>query len=439
MRGDESAVPAQADIVGIPGAATSTLSLTQGLLRAVSADNVNPQAVIQMERIGSCFHSNGPWASRVPDLLCRASSVRLERLSAWIGWEKNDTASLMSKTTGGKTASLLCCVIGSLYEPARCGTLLYGLSENILPSEQQIASPSQLGEVCKILEGKLACLGFGNHFAIQATRLRQCFFEVGLEVPRHLIDSPTEDDIRAFLCSVRDALQDENLILQVTGTRCSATLLAVVLAICPDDTSVQVNGEILMTGLRDNIVFHVTTEHGPKTEFHVESRFRPHTMDFAKGYITRNSEGSVNSELRFSFDNILSDWLDLTLEIAEESTRHSLKIAIANVVACAASSLTGEQLRGYYSFEGMVYYPFMEYLGLQFPAQGMRMILGPAYRQIISDRLEKVICRPSNTLRNITDEFTTLSQAIIRLCLSHTALARNAKNFKELPIGCASI
>uniref|UniRef100_A0A4E9EGI3 Uncharacterized protein n=1 Tax=Gibberella zeae TaxID=5518 RepID=A0A4E9EGI3_GIBZA len=100
---DEAAVPAQADIVGIPGAVMTTLSLTQGLLRAVSADNVNPQAVIQMERLGSCFHSNGPWASRVPDLLCRASSVRLERLSAWIDWEKNDTASFMSKTTGGKT------------------------------------------------------------------------------------------------------------------------------------------------------------------------------------------------------------------------------------------------------------------------------------------------------------------------------------------------
>lgn len=103
MPSDEAAVPAQADIVGIPGAVMTTLSLTQGLLRAVSADNVNPRAVIQMERLGSCFHSNGPWASRVPDLLCRASSVRLERLSAWIDWGQNDTASFMSKTTGGKT------------------------------------------------------------------------------------------------------------------------------------------------------------------------------------------------------------------------------------------------------------------------------------------------------------------------------------------------
>ncbi|GKU05417.1 beta transducin [Fusarium langsethiae] len=346
MPGDEAAVSAQADIVGIPAAAMSTLSFTQGLLRAVSADNVNPQAVIQMERLGSCFHSNGPWAAKVPDLLCRASSVRLERLFAWIGWEKNDTASFKSKTTGGKTASLLCCVLGSLYDPTRCGMLLHALSESILPSEQQIASPNQLGDVCRNLEGKLACLGFGNHFAIQATRLRQCFFEAGLAVPEDLTKTPTGEDIKTFLCNVCEALQDENLILQVTGTRCLATLLAVVLAICPDDTSVQVNGEVLMTGPRKNILFHVTEEHSLVTEIHIESMFRPQKMDFAKSYITRNSPERVNSNLRFSFDNMLSDWLDLTLEITDKGSKQSLKLAIANVVACTASSLTGEQLQG---------------------------------------------------------------------------------------------
>ncbi|UZP45085.1 hypothetical protein NXS19_012897 [Fusarium pseudograminearum] len=410
MSGSEPAVPAQADIVGIPGAAMTTLSLTQGLLRAVSADNVNPQAVIQMERLGSCFHSNGPWASRVPDLLCRASSVRIERLSAWIGWEKNDTASFMSKTTGGRTISLLCCVLGSLYEPGRYGVLLYQLSESILLSEQQIASPNQLGGVCRILEGKLACLGFGNHFAVQATRLRQCFFEAGLAVPRDLTETPTGEDMKIFLCSVRDVLQDENLVLQVTGTRCLATLLAVVIAICPDDTSVRVNGEILMAGLRDNIIFHVTGEYTSKTEFHIESRFQPQTMDFAKSYITQNNEERVNSELRFSFDNMLSDWLDLNLEMTDDSAKQSLKLAIANVVACTASSLTGEQLRGYCPSEGTP--TFAGHLYSRFPDQGMRIALGPRYRQIISDRLQKVICRPTNTLRAFADEFETLTEAI---------------------------
>ncbi|QPC73258.1 hypothetical protein HYE68_004010 [Fusarium pseudograminearum] len=410
MSGSEPAVPAQADIVGIPGAAMTTLSLTQGLLRAVSADNVNPQAVIQMERLGSCFHSNGPWASRVPDLLCRASSVRLERLSAWIGWEKNDTASFMSKTTGGKTASLLCCVLGSLYSPVHYGNLLYELSERILLSEQKIASPNQLSGVCRTLEEKLACLGFGNHFAVHATRLRQCFFEVGLAVPRDLTETPTAEDMKTFLCNLRDALQDESLILHVTGTRCLATLLAVVLAICPDDTSVQVNGEILMANLRDNIVFHVTEEYNSKTEFHIESRFRPQTMDFAKSYITQNNEESVDSELRFSFDNMLSDWLDLNLEMTDDSAKQSLKLAIANVVACTASSLTGEQLRGYCPSEGTP--TFAGHLYSRFPDQGMRIALGPRYRQIIPDRLQKVICRPTNTLRAFADEFETLTEAI---------------------------
>lgn len=53
-------VSVQADITSIPGAALDTVSFTQGLLRAASADNINHNAVIQVQAIGAYFQCNGP-------------------------------------------------------------------------------------------------------------------------------------------------------------------------------------------------------------------------------------------------------------------------------------------------------------------------------------------------------------------------------------------
>src|SRR5258708_2950806 len=93
----------QLDVGGLPSTVLSAKTLTSALLTAMSSDNVNPQAVLQMRALGACFHSNGPVAAKLPDILSRCTSVRLERLSAWIGWAKGDTPSYMSQTSGGRT------------------------------------------------------------------------------------------------------------------------------------------------------------------------------------------------------------------------------------------------------------------------------------------------------------------------------------------------
>ena len=41
------------------------------VLQALSADNVNPLAVLQVEAIGSCFHLNSEFASKAPDLIAQ--------------------------------------------------------------------------------------------------------------------------------------------------------------------------------------------------------------------------------------------------------------------------------------------------------------------------------------------------------------------------------
>jgi len=105
-------VSLQTDVGNLPSNSLSVLGSLRPLLKALSADNVNPLAVLQVQAIGSCFHLTGDFASQTADFLRRSSSLRLERISVWIGWQAGDTASAMSETAGGKAASVLSFVVG---------------------------------------------------------------------------------------------------------------------------------------------------------------------------------------------------------------------------------------------------------------------------------------------------------------------------------------
>ncbi|KAJ4265323.1 hypothetical protein NW762_004608 [Fusarium torreyae] len=413
MPGNDSGVAPQADIVGIPGAALNTLSFAQGLLRALSADSVNPHAVIQVQAMGSCFQSNGPWVAELPDIMSRTSCVRLERISTWMGWEKGDTPSFMSQTPGGKTAALICCALGNLYPEDRCGFLLYELCRRILPQEQQVSSPAQLGDVCMVLQSKVECLGFGNHLAFHVTRLRQSFFEAELGTPQDFADIPTEEDMSIFLEKARDALRDESLVLQISGTRCVGTLLASMSALCPEDITVIVNREVLMRGCRENIVFSISDTPGSTTQLHLEKKLKVHESDFRKSYTITDSQHELNDQMSFSYDGILSSQLDLALALVGAAPNQALKLAVANLIASLATSPTETD-----------FWTYGPHPDEYFPAQGLRTVIGPMYQQLIPNRLEKVLCRPSRELQSPKNEFEAL-QNILEAALPLTHCSCN--------------
>jgi hypothetical protein len=251
-------VAVQLDIGNLPANALATLKLTQGLLKAVSPDNVNPLAVAQIQALGACFSSNGPWAAKLPDLLTRAPSMRLERLSNWVGWMKGDTASSMSETAGGRTASLICLALGSIFQKDECGTILYEVSKKVLPADAQNSSAAQLAEVCCCLEQKLNSLGFGNLLATELTRLRQSFFESDSTVPTDLADTPTVETICKFFIDLHQALRIENATLRYSGSKAAGIFISITQCICPDDVRIEVDGKIIASGQRDSITFSVS-------------------------------------------------------------------------------------------------------------------------------------------------------------------------------------
>ena len=79
-----SANPIQPEVSAISTATTgglASLSKLSELLAVLSADDIAPAALIQLEKLGTMFHLNGELARRTPDYLRRCQSHRLGRLS----------------------------------------------------------------------------------------------------------------------------------------------------------------------------------------------------------------------------------------------------------------------------------------------------------------------------------------------------------------------
>lgn len=85
------------------------------LLEALSADNVAPTAVIQMEQLDHTILISGKHAAKLPDTLQRCSSIPISRLAISVGWRKGDTASAMACSAGGQAVALLSLCLFSLY------------------------------------------------------------------------------------------------------------------------------------------------------------------------------------------------------------------------------------------------------------------------------------------------------------------------------------
>ncbi|OBT52985.1 hypothetical protein VE04_08315 [Pseudogymnoascus sp. 24MN13] len=402
-------VTLQADVGNVPTNALALLGAAQPLLKALSADNISALAVLQAQALGDQFLSNGDWALRLPDLLARASSVRLERLSAWIGWQKGDTASYMSRSSGGRTVSLLCLALGNLYAKERCGMILRGLSSHVIQGDQQNSSISQLSDLNACLSDKLSCLGFGNLLALHLTRLRQSFFEAGRGVPTDLADIPTEETMVEFLVGLHRALQSEELTLSFTGSKGAGPLLALLMCLCPEDTRVEVEGELIHQGTRSSVTFSVTGHEHNGSSFCIGSKIRAHSEDFSRRFVQTDDSNEPHA-LNFKWTGWLSSCLDIALAKVGASANGNVREALANLTATAVFSLSGHELC---SLDGEGFF--------RLPKNGMRTLLGPEYDFRVRRSLSTILMEPTDLeCRDIVSSYAQLKTAV-SLVIPHTS------------------
>lgn len=294
------------------------LSAFGPLLEALSADNVYPTAVIQMESLGGTFLISGKHAAKVPDHLQRCSSVPLcsslplGRLALYAGWRKGDTASTMAGSAGGQAVALLSLCIFNLYAASEAGNLLFGLSRKLLPTGRAISSVAQLVDVGKLLQDKLSTLGFGNELAQQVVRLHKAYQQLDLEIPDDVLETIATESMIDLLELVSIALRDEKKLVRITGTRGLGHILGLMMTMFPEDTLVTVNGAVICEGSRKAIVldFGMRVESGNVAHYRLETRLPEATQPFK--FITLEvNRDIIPPPYSFTWNNWIKDFLQL--------------------------------------------------------------------------------------------------------------------------------
>ncbi|PGH22935.1 hypothetical protein AJ80_02984 [Polytolypa hystricis UAMH7299] len=248
-----SQVQTQVDIgvLGLKG-----LGAFSHVLAAISADNVAPMAMLQMEQLGAVFNVNGKFAAQVPELLTRTSAHPVGRLGLAVGWRRGDAVSLMAESAGGQAASLLSVCITNLYRKASVGDILCRLCDRLLPKTMPSASLTNLADVADLAASKLNRMGFGNVLAEQTMRVMSAYEQLEIDSPKNLLETPSvESIVEVFECLSH--LTEEDSVVRVTGSYGILHILGIIVFMFPLDAIVTVESLIIQEGSSRRVVIEI--------------------------------------------------------------------------------------------------------------------------------------------------------------------------------------
>jgi hypothetical protein len=259
-----------ADSVGLQ-IDVGSLSLTglntfSSVLAVLSADDVQPTAMLQLERLGAAFPISGPLRAKIPDYLQRCSNTRLERLGLTIGWRKGDAASLMSQTAGGQAIALLVTCLENIYGADATATILYRLSRSVLPNSSRLSSPKQLAQATDILARKSGAIGFGTLLAKHVCRIHDVYWQLQRKAPMSLLASLGQESMDEILGKFSQALREERSLVRVRGCASMGYIFALAVSLFSDDCLVTVENLIVHKGCRSSsITIEITESIGDKS------------------------------------------------------------------------------------------------------------------------------------------------------------------------------
>ena len=236
-------VSAQADIgaLSIRGLGAFTT-----VLATLSADNVTPMALIQLENLGTKFLVSGKFAEDVKDLLQRCKSVRLERLALSIGWRKNDSASLMAESAGGQAIALLSMYLRNYFNNEDTGVVLSRLCSRLCPKSINLSSTAQLADVADLLAGKVQALGYGNLLAKEATKIYDIYNSLGRQTaPPDLLCVLTEESMVDLLVRISHALCQEDRICRIKGYDSMGHVIGLIKALFCRNMTLVIEGVVI--------------------------------------------------------------------------------------------------------------------------------------------------------------------------------------------------
>ena len=303
-------VQSQADVgaLGIQG-----LGAFSTILATLSADNVNPMAMVQMEQLGSHFLTNGPHADKCKGLMQRCSNTRLDRLGLLVGWRKNDAVSLMANSAGGQAIALLCvCLYHTLNGDHDISIVLSTLSSKLLPQNMHIASFAQLADVASLLSDKLNPVGFGNILAKETKRTLEVYDHLDREVPADMFSFIDTHGLSDVLVAISKALKEERSLCRISGSCGMSYMLTILQILFPKSLSITVEGFMVQNVQEPKIHAEIhTTKTVEPLRYRVETSLDAN--DAISGLISQRSPGPGLGTRKLNYT--WSGWLKTMMEM----------------------------------------------------------------------------------------------------------------------------
>lgn len=307
-----SQVSLQADVgsLGIRGLGAFT-----SVLATLSADNIVPMALIQMEQLGTNLPVNGKLAEDIKALLQRCKDVRLDHFAFFVGWRKNDSASLMAESAGGQAIALLSVCLKSLFRHPDIGIILMHLCSRLCPRPTNVSSVSQLADVASLLASKADALGFGNLLAKEVAKIYDVYRALGRpSAPAELLENLSTESTIEVLEKVSQALCQDSKICRISGYRAMGHIVGLIRALFPHDLVLTVEGVVVQDVERPKIRCEIIdTDTGGMTRIYLETSISNSTsfkLPIERFDLTSNNMGH-DTLYSFKWSTWLTDYLRL--------------------------------------------------------------------------------------------------------------------------------
>ncbi|EFQ30408.1 uncharacterized protein GLRG_05552 [Colletotrichum graminicola M1.001] len=235
------AVQLQSDVGTLAFAGLGAFST---VLSAMSADDVHPIAMIQLENLGLLFHVNGTNAGLIPEVLKNAMSHSIGRLSLSVGWRRGDAVSMLGDSAGGQAISLLMTALDGIYNRQEYGLILSKLCTSLLPKSMPASNPVHLADVANLVAAKAGRLSIGNLLAQQTHRVLSVYDHLGKKSPGDLLEIPTTESIVQLLECLSNLQQDRHIV-RVSGSIGIIYLGALILFMFPQSAMIVVESVVI--------------------------------------------------------------------------------------------------------------------------------------------------------------------------------------------------
>ena len=391
----------QADVGSV---GLQSLGAISSLLATLSADNIVPMALVQMEQLGTNLPVNGKYAEDVKSLLQRCKDVRLDHFAFAIGWRKNDSASLMAESAGGQAIALLSVCLKSLFKHSDIGLILNRLCSKLCPRAANISSAPQLADVATLLAGKADTLGFGNLLAQEVSRIYDIYHALDrISAPRTLLEMLSVESMTELLEKVSQALCQENKICRISGYYAMGHVVGLLQALFPQNLVLIVEGVVVQDVEHPKIRCEI--DDSGLTQLYLEtcvSNSMPIELPIKSLYLT-STDIAHDTSYSFKWSTWLADYLRLIFMNHGLMCNRSIMEACCDLLVLVPASIYMKATIPYSKNKDTTHIP---------PTQ-IFALLGPLPRARICLICEQILgSTPSEHHMNLREAFAKLLKTV---------------------------